>query len=506
MASTFFGLNIATSGINVAQAGLTVTGHNISNENTAGYCRQQIGQTAAQALRFYASYGMVGSGVSATGIEQIRDSYYDVKYRNNEAKLGEYTSKYKYAIQIEDYFNEMETEGFTKEFENLFAALSSLEGNPSELTYRTEFLNYCQSIADYFNDIQVKLSDLQLETNTEVSNMVERINNISEQVASLTKQINTVELTGVKANDLRDKRELLLDELSLIVPINTSEVPGRNGNSEFYVQIGGITIVDTYDSFALEIREREGAMNSMDAPGMYDIYYQGSKFDAYAMDITGSLRSVMDIRDGNNGTVETDNDRCEPIKHKGIPYYTNKIQHFKEVIAKEFNDIHQKTTRIDENGNEVPANYNLYGDTTEDIPIFIISSTGVMSVNTKLLDDPALMAASSYPIQNGVEDSGLLKELINVKNKKVFNNYDAESFLQSIVTEIGVDVKKSESFGKNYENLKQGIKNQRMSVSGVDGDEEAMSLVKYQEAFDLSSKMITVMQQIYDKLINEMGV
>lgn len=512
MASTFFGLNIATSGIYAAQAGLTTTGHNVSNENTKGYSRQVTSQTAANALRFYTSYGMVGAGVEITGIEQMRDSYYDVKYRNNETKLGEHTTKYTYTLQIEDYFNEVDFEdesgtiGFVGEYEDLFSTLKSMQGNPSELTYRTEFLNYCQSISEYFNDIQTKLTNLQHQCNTEVSNMVDRINNISQQVASMTKQINTVELTGVAANDLRDKRELLLDELSEMVPINVTEIKGENGNSQFYVKVQGITLVDTYDSQELYTVERDKLSNSMDAVGIYDIYFQGTKFDVHAMDLSGSLRAAMDIRDGNNGTIEAGNPDCEAVKYKGIPHYINKIQNFKETLANTFNEIHQHFTIKDENGNDVPANYNLYGDTTEDIPIFVIDDNGVMGVNQELLDDPALLAASAYPIQDGVEDAGLIEELLTVQEKPIFNHATAQSYLQSIVVEISIDVRKAQTFEKNYTNIKNSIANQRLSISGVDGDEEAMNMVKYQEAFELSSKMISVMQEIYNKLINEMGV
>lgn len=506
MASTFFGLNIATLGIYAAQAGLATTGHNVSNENTKGYTRQVVSQTAADALRFYAPYGMVGSGVQVTGIDQMRDAYYDVKYRSNQAKLGEYSTKYTYTLQLEDYLNEVDAAGFTDEYENLFSALKSMEGNPSEVTYRTEFLNYCQSISEYFNDIQTKLTNLQQECNTEVSNMVDRINNISQQIAALTKQINTVELTGAAANDLRDKRELLLDEMSEIIPIEVKEIKGINGNSEFYVKVQGVTLVDTYESEQLYTVERKELHNSMDSAGLYDIYFQGTKLDVHAMDLTGSLRATMDIRDGNNGTVEAGNSNCEAVKYKGTPYYINRIQEFKKTLADTFNDIHQNLTRKDENGNDVPANYNLYGDTTQDIPIFVISDNGVMSVNKDLLDDPSLLATSIYPIHDGVEDSGLVSELLKVQEKPIFNNSNAQSFLRSIVVEIAIDVSKAKTFDKNYSNIKSSITNQRLSVSGVDGDEEAMNMVKYQEAFELSSKMISIMQQIYDKLINEMGL
>lgn len=512
MPSTFFGLNIATSGILAAQAGIQTTAHNISNENTKGYTRQVATLQASTPARAYARYGMIGSGVDVVSIDQIRDSYYDVKYRNNEGKLQEFTTKENYTLQIEDYFNEIETEGFTTEYANMFATLKSLQGNPSSLTYRTEFLHYCGSVADYFNEIQTKLERLQRECNTEVSNMTDRINNISSQIASLTKQINTVEQTGASANDLRDKRELLLDELSGIVPVETTETTTANGTTHYQVKVDGFTLVNDYDAHELVLVTRDTPNNKYDAPELYDIYYyydeetgSGTAFNVQSMGLSGELRATLDVRDGNNGVENPVNPEAS-IKYKGLPFYYEKIQEFKETLADAFNDIHQNATIIDENGNEVPANYNLNGDTTEDIPIFVLSDNGVLSVNPELLDHPELLATSYHPIQDGIDDAGLLDEFLKLQNANIYRNGTATEYLESITTEISIDAKKAQTFEKNYTNIKTSIENQRMSFSGVDGDEESMNMVKYQEAFDLSSKMISVMAQMYDKLINETGV
>ena len=129
-----------------------------------------------------------------------------------------------------------------------------------------------------------------------------------------------------------------------------------------------------------------------------------------------------------------------------------------------------------------------------------------MYVNKDLIYDPSLLAASSYPIHDGVDDAGVIEKFIAIEDEEAFRGANAKEYLNSIVTEISIDVKKSEMFELNYQNIKTSITNQKLSYSGVDGDEEAMNLVKYQEAFELSSKMISVMQQIYNKLINEMGV
>ena len=101
MASTFFGLTIASSGLRAANAALNTTGNNISNVNTAGYSRQQVTQEAANALRVFATYGCAGAGVETIAIERVRDKFYDNKFWSNETKLGEYDAKAYYCKMIE---------------------------------------------------------------------------------------------------------------------------------------------------------------------------------------------------------------------------------------------------------------------------------------------------------------------------------------------------------------------------------------------------------------------
>ena len=114
--------------------------------------------------------------------------------------------------------------------------------------------------------------------------------------------------------------------------------------------------------------------------------------------------------------------------------------------------------------------------------------------------------ATSYHYNDGVEKSDLAQDLLELKDAKLLENAGSEEFLQSLVTEIAVDVMKQSSLEENYANFQTVIQNQRLSIMGVDKDEEAMNLIKYQEAFDLNSKVISVMQEIYEKLINETGV
>ncbi|MCI6499444.1 flagellar hook-associated protein FlgK [Lachnospiraceae bacterium HCP1S3_C3] len=496
MASTFFGLDIGKTGLFAAKAGLATTGNNVSNENTKGYSRQVVNQQAKTSLRVYASYGMIGTGVEVTSIERVRDIYYDNKYRSNYSKLGENSTKYSYNIQLEDSFNEMSESGFTTLFADMFASLQELKGTPDDITRRSEFLNYSQSLAEYMNEIKSRLTTVQMEANQEVSNSVSRINLYTDQIASLTKQINIVEMAGGTASELRDQRDNMLDSLSNIVPVNVTETKYENGKTDYLLRVGDFTLVNNYESHKLMLVTREDNNNKYDATGLFDIYYYyddndktGTKFDVQSMNLSGSLRGILDIRDGNNA----DETSKASVNYKGIPHYINRIQEFKQAIADAFNNVHDKG--IDLNGNS-----------TAGVKIFEMSITGELSVNKDLLKNPSLMGATVNPLHQGVSDSSLIDEFLEIRDANILNNSTASEYLESIVTESGVSTQKSKLFEENYTTIVNTSDKQRMSISGVDGDEEAMNLQKYQEAYDICANVITVMTECYDKLINEMGV
>ena len=94
MPSTFFGLSIASTGLNAFNASFNTTAHNISNANTAGYSKQTVNLKSGQAVRVAAKYGSQGTGVSADSVTQMRDKYYDEKYWNNQSNYGQYDKKY----------------------------------------------------------------------------------------------------------------------------------------------------------------------------------------------------------------------------------------------------------------------------------------------------------------------------------------------------------------------------------------------------------------------------
>lgn len=610
MPNTFFGLTIGSTGLYGANIGINTTAHNVSNTETEGYSRQEVIMKAGDALRMYGTSGMMGTGVVVTGIEQQRSEYYDRKYRSNNTVAGFYSTQEYYLKNIESYLNEIQLEGFTTTFNQFNDALQELSKNAADLTVRTEVTNFAQSFCEYFNFLSNSLLSIQEDTNFEVKNQVDSINSLGTQIAGLTKQINTLEITGGKANDLRDARALLVDELSSIVDIKVEEkVVGVEGVgvTAYTVKIGESYLVDTYDSYKMMVVPREQKINMNDLEGLYEVAWSnGQSFNA--LKAGGTLQSLIEVRDGNNdeafagkttaGTGDmtvtvtatnynktellnipttgiisignkdyTYNGFCirqndegnyeyefsldeelkkdvedievrigNSIDYKGIPYYLGQMNEFIRTYAKAFNDIHKSgQTLYGEEGLDFfngthPVSGDNYvfeqspDDETNDI--LFSSKTGIyapeseemnygsyyfmtisnFTVTKAVYEDPSMVAAAT-DVNNGIDNNDIVNAMIQLSNDtRMFKQGTPGGFLQTLIAELGIDADKSTNFNQNQQDIVSTIDNQRLSVSGVDTEEESMNLIRYQNAYNLSSKIISTMNEMYNKLINEMGV
>ncbi|MCR5674559.1 MAG: flagellar hook-associated protein FlgK [Lachnospiraceae bacterium] len=323
MVSTFFGLNIAASGLRAANAALNTTGNNISNVNTDGYSRQQVNAAPADALRTFTRYGSAGAGVDTLAIERVRDQFYDNRYRQNETLLGEYEMKNYFNKNIETYMKDDGSTGFSALFDKMQAALQTTMSNSASTTTKTAYLSQVQAMTEYFNSMYENLQREQLAANDELKIRVSKINSIAQELATINGRINMIEMTGTTANELRDKRDIMLDELSKIVDIETRETdimdvnqPDRKTGAtrlEVYIA-GGQKLVDSteYNQLLCVARKPQDRVNQNGIDGLYDVkwihsnYQEGvsdyiGDFDLGNANIGGELGGIIRMRDGNNG-------------------------------------------------------------------------------------------------------------------------------------------------------------------------------------------------------------
>lgn len=618
MASTFFGLHIAASGLRAANAALNTTANNISNVNTLGYSRQQVKQEAMDPLRVFATYGCAGAGVNTIAIERIRDSFYDNKFRDNETKLGEYDTKAYYCRMLEDYLNDDGTTGFKSVFDQLGVTLQEITKNASSTSTKAQFISAAKSLTDYFNNMYGDLQNMQADVNDEIKMRVDHINSIAQDLATVNKQINTIEITGTIANELRDKRDNLIDELSAIVDVDVKELPiydqlGNETNAKrCIIRIaGGQTLVDQddYNQLVCEARSKEEKVNLTDIDGLYDIRWDnGLDFGLYNASMGGELKGLIQMRDGNNGeyfqgtatdilyggatsrvTIQTtasylsDMNKCnlsdtggiinigdqlfyytdwsyqgdgvytfiidnaasdmaitpaknyqtatvgDEVNYQGIPYYMAQMNEWIRDFAHKVNDIFTDgITAADEDaGILFTADYvtdngqyteDELNDSRKDGKGYYYMTSGNLAIMNELIKDASLLGTrgsiSDKVDENGEEIDGVeqceqVKKVISMMsdvNQFSFRGRDAGGFLECVLSDAALNASNANTFYATYYSLETNIDNQRTSISGVDEDEEAVSLVKYQNSYTLASKMISVLTEVYDRLILQTGV
>ena len=609
MPNTFFGLTIGSTGLFGANIGLNTTAHNITNTETEGYTRQLMKTQADTPLRANSSYGMIGTGVAITGIEQQRDIYYDEKYRSNNTLTGYYQAQEYYMQSIENYFNEVQLEGFNSTFNSFYNALQELSKDPASLTARTQANSYAQSFCEYINALQTSLEQLQENVNFEVKTMADSINSYASQIAGLTKQINTLEVTGEHANDLRDQRNLLVDRLSNIVNISVTEKTvgaDESGVTSYTVKVGETTLVDTFEPHSLVVVPRSEEHYQADIEGLYDLVWDsGQTFNP--MTNGGRMQALYEMRDGNNqqyfhgttrasfgdetitvtdtsvnkimqlhiaetGLIQIGNREYkyngfrvtededgnfvyefaldegmrkdvddvevnigQSIEYKGIAYYMQQLNEFARVYCKRFNDLFKTGRDLDNrpgldyfnSRDRVSGENYVFESSEEDAEngIIVSSKTGPYTIEDQEVNygsyyfltarglcvtdevyyDPRRFAAAT-DIINGESQNDVIMSLIELKgDTHMFKQGTPSGFLQALIAELGIDAAKALDFSRNQEDILATVQNQRLSVSGVDMDEEAMNLVRYQNAYNLSAKVISTMDECYDRLINYMG-
>jgi len=220
-------LYTGVSGLQISQRGLNTTAHNLSNLETEGYVRQQTIQTDS----FYAnigsnhiSYLQVGHGATAAAITQVRDSFLDKSYRQELGRQKFYEAQYECATEMEEILGETEGVAFQDSVEELWVAMQELCKEPDSIVTRSSFIQTAVSFIERAETVYSQIKEYQLNLNSNIQNTVDRINEIADEIHRLNGEIQKYEAAGMEhANDYRDQRNLLLDELGGLASITYKE-------------------------------------------------------------------------------------------------------------------------------------------------------------------------------------------------------------------------------------------------------------------------------------------
>lgn len=532
MRSTFTGLEVSKRALFTQQAALNTTGHNIANANTEGYSRQVVNMVASRPIEFPGLQnstvpGQMGQGVEFDSITRVREKFLDSQYQNENKDLGDWSVRKDTLDKLEAIINEPSDTGIRQTIEGFWNAWQELSKTPENTTARVLVKERALAMTDAFNQTSRQLNDLSNDLTENIEVKVNQANQYVSQIAHLNEEIYRVEGLGDNANDLRDQRDLLMDNLSQIVNISyTEDERGYNVSMGNTPLVTGKDVSTVMSRGSLEAAAAAGGdLKSGEIYGLIqsrDYYVSNYQFQLNSMintlvqgDLKTTLPEGMVVPAGTTLTlVNADGTTTQKqfngtLKERTLGANT-------DVIVKGFNGLHE-------------LGYSSTSPLKSGVPFFTLKpgttsfDASSITVNPDIVNDVSNLSSSARTFidTDGVEkvvkgnnDMALL--LAGVRNNKV--NFDPSSsgkpvlmdgtfdeFFRSIVGELGVQSQEATRQATNQQILVDQVDSRRQAVSGVSLDEEMANMIKFQHAYNAAARALTTFDECLDKVINGMG-
>lgn len=472
------GLETARRGLSTQQYALETTGNNIANANTPGYTRQRVNFEPTEpypptGMNRPELPGQMGTGVKAGSVQRVRESFLDLQYRQENTKYGYWNTRADALARLEEILNEPSEDGLARVLDRFWQALQDLATTPDDPGARSVVRERALAVSDTFHYLSQSIMTLRSNIEYDIEVTVKEINSIAAQIDNINKQIAGIEPHGYLPNDLYDERDRLLDRLSELVDIRVDykkydekRFPLAEGTVSVSIVGTGHQLVDGHGLTHSEI---------------------DTSIDVSAQVQTGKLNSLKEMYDK----------------------YTEMLNFLDEMayaFVKEFNAVHRQgyTMATDTNGDKITG-----------VDFFVEFANGDIEgaarnikLDERILESLDYIAASET---GAVGNGGNALKLAEVKNKTVTINGQLQGktiqgFFQEVIGELGVNAQEANRMKNNTDTLRVSVDVRREAVSGVSLDEEMINLVRFQQAYNASARLVTVIDQMLDKIINGMGI
>ena len=540
---TFGSFTTVRLGIYSAQKGLDVTGNNITNINTEGYTRQRLNQVSLIPSvndRYYSSYNTrIGQGAVVAGITQVRDPGLDISYRKANSDVGSANAKLDGLNQIATILDEVGKGSLDQDDGVILSQLNDIRDLISQAitngvdTYDPLIRESADALCTFFNSYADKLTELQKTYEDKLNQQVTEVNDILTQIRDLNESIRNADLRGDPALELRDNRNNLLDKLSGYVKIDVKYTMEEVG-PDTEVEKMTVSIVSNEGHTHTLVDGVYGTQLSCDNNNNYTISISGltdangvvhpdnaalgAGTDMVDNDLYGSIQSIREIlTEKGEFSSQNDVDNVDPdaLVKRGIPYYQKALDSLAYEFATAMNELNHV---YDRSGNLVAGAGNLFsiGSNTNDA---VTGATQITASNISVSygwanQTVSIQAASSPDAPSG--DTSRLAEFLDLFSKKldfVPSHVDGdaigdayhgtfEDMLLKIQSTLAEDQMSTDAVLNNYTITADNIYTDRDGVSGVDLNDEATGLMTYQKAYTAACRLMNVLNEALDSLIN----
>jgi flagellar hook-associated protein 1 len=455
--SSFYGLQTSLRGLLAQQRLLDTTGHNIANASTEGYSRQQAVLAASPALMVPAGAtstgagAMLGSGVDVQNYSRVRDQFLDVQYRGQNANLADWTAQAGALSNAEGALSEPSENGVNNQLQKFWNAWSSLANAPAgsaASSAKQALVSQGQALTEAVKSVGSQLQAVSQQSYAQYQGIVQvpggQVDQIAKQVADLNKTISQLKTSGDEPNDLEDRRDQLLDQLSGLGQISVTNL--SSGSLQ-------VSFVDGSTGATYPVVDDQSAVWA--GPPAQDNWSPGGQM--------GGLLTISKP----GGTVDG---------------YLNSLDTFATNLATMVNSA--------------------YGGTFLQVGATPAGGTPPQGAAAGLQVNPALVG-NPDSIVPGSGNSG--SNNLALAASQLRGNTQIDGAYAAFVTKIGSDANEANTQQANAQALTDSIDNRRQSISGVSMDEEMTNLVKFQRAYQASARAMTTMDDMLDVLINRTG-
>lgn len=542
-------LYIGASGLQTGQNALNTTAHNLTNVDTTGFTRQQslLGTKAYNTISrnpSSVSYQQIGLGVTYSAVRQVRDYFLDKTYRRESGRSMFYEVSTEVMGEVENLLGELNGEDFQTSLTNLWTAVQELSKDPSSSVTQGLLVQRSAEFIQRATAVYSDLSSYQDKLNTQIYNKVTTINKYGHAIKELNDKIRMIESGGVEhANDLRDTRNQMLDELAKMVKMSYSE----DALGDVSVQIEGVDFVK--GGMVYEIGLDVDATTGFYTPFWpQNANYTFTDNGVKVYNITNA--KVFDTRQVISSTLDTDIGSLKAMllargDHRADysdieSNYDNISQSIIMNIQAEFDQlIHNVVTKINEvlAGAYDPANNYMCSADGSPLQMFkkittdsytLNESTGEweymkedltasetmytlknIQINKELLQNPAKLG---FRLKDGSEDQKTAEALKaafteeayclnpNVQKKTSFVSYYSD-----LVSQVANSGSVFQSIYENQATTVQATYDAREQVIGVSSDEELSNMIKFQNAYNASSRYINVVSEMLEHILSTLG-
>ena len=560
MASLMGSLYIGVSGLQASQNALNTTAHNMSNMDTEGYTRQQVEMGTRPYITFEKDFRTVawkqtGLGVVYDNCKQVRSTFLDQSYRQEAGREAFYDVSVTTLEEIEDQLQELNGNEFAESMNNLWVAIQEMSKNPTSavnqsmmVTRANEFITRAQSVYEGLTNYQDNMDNT-------VAQLVEQINKIGDRIKELNLKIVEIESGHQEhANDLRDERNLLLDQLGELGRISYYEDVFGN----VLVQFEGTQFVTTdhVNHMACDNKltaDKGGSPVNYNTPywefaakkdfnsetGEWEVVdIRGAKvFDltqpvATSMNTDiGKLRSTLLARGDHHATYHDITDDAS-----GKYYNTNIAQSVIMNVEAEFDQMVRNIclaiNKIYEQAGSNPVNLGEVEGEASDYDLFKIMNeedclnydiddehlagenrTGYIitniAVNPMYLEEPTAM---KFILADGSEDNDTVEALKKafttsdyLINPNVATKTDFLGYYNMLVSQVANSGDVYKGIQSNQELTVSAVQNAREQIVGVSSDEELEFMIMFQNAFNASSRYVNVVSEMLEHLVTQLG-